>query len=161
MNLIREIMSVDIETAAESQDLSDVIDILSSRNISFIVVTKGDKPTGLITERDLITKVLYKKRDIKQLKVSDVMTSPIISVHPDIEIGDALGIMESNHIRRLVVVEDDALVGLITNTDVAKKMKSVNSYNNKLVFYQNIQSYVIFVFFIFIIIYFVIKYFIK
>ncbi|MFO7711553.1 MAG: CBS domain-containing protein [Candidatus Woesearchaeota archaeon] len=158
MNSIREIMNVDVVTASEEQKLTEIIDLITEKKIGCVVVTQGDKPTGILTKSDLIGKVLDSKKDPKKLKVKDVMTSPIITVTPDIEFGDALGVMESNHIKRLVVIEDEVLSGLITNADIVRTAKNINSYCKRMVFYQNIQSYVIFIFFMFALIYFAVKF---
>ena len=158
MNTIRDFMTVDVETVQEEKPLSDIIRSMADIGISCVVVTKDDKPLGIITERDLVKKVLSKNTDPSTLKAKDVMSSPVISINPDIEFGDALGIMDANNVRRLVVVENKILVGLITSSDIVQKTKVIDSYNKKLTFYQNIQSYVIFAFFIFVVLYLIIRY---
>lgn len=158
MQAIRDIMTVDVFTASEEQPLTDAVKLMAEKALSCIVIVKEDRPIGIITQGDLINKVLTKEKKQENLKVKDVMTSPIITITPEVEFGDALSIMESNRIKKLIIVEDDTLAGIITTSDIAARSSIINSYNKKLTFYQNIQSYIIFIFFIFIVIYLVIKY---
>lgn len=158
MNTIRDTMTVDVITVIEDQSLEDIVKTMADKNISCVVVVKGERPIGIITERDLVKRVLYKREDMAKIKAKDVMTSPVISISPDIQFGDALSVMESNKLRRLVVVEDDSLAGVVTNTDIVSKTRSINNYNKKLEFYQNIQTYFIFIFFLFIVVYFVVQF---
>jgi CBS domain-containing protein len=92
-----------------------------------IVVDKG-KPVGIITERDLVQKVIAERLESKVTLVSQVMSYPIVSVEPEALLSDAAIIMSKNKIRRLPVIEDTELVGILTVTDFAKHMlrKSVS-----------------------------------
>jgi signal-transduction protein with cAMP-binding, CBS, and nucleotidyltransferase domain len=83
-----------------------------------IVITKG-RPVGIITERDLVQRVIadYKPMDTR---VSEVMSSPLITLGPEALVSDAANVMAENKIRRLPIVEGGQIVGMLTATDLAR-----------------------------------------
>lgn len=84
-----------------------------------IIVTQDGKVVGIITERDMVRKVLAKEQDIAKLKVEDIMSQPLITVDSSTRIDVASRLMSKNGIRRLVIVEHGRLVGIVTITDIA------------------------------------------
>ena len=158
MTNVRDIMTVDVVTVVEDQPLSEAVKLMKDKSLSCVVVISGDNPIGLIAQSDVINKVIAQGKSSEDLKVKDVMTSPIITIHPEVDFVDALSIMDANHVKKLVVVEDDELSGIMTYSDIVTKTKVLAEYNKKLLFYQNIQSYVIFIFFVFIVVFLVIRY---
>jgi CBS domain-containing protein len=86
-----------------------------------IVVDKGE-PVGIITERDFVQKVIAERLEPKETLVAQVMSYPIVSVEPNALLTDAAIIMSKNKIRRLPVIEDTELVGILTVTDFAKHL---------------------------------------
>jgi signal-transduction protein with cAMP-binding, CBS, and nucleotidyltransferase domain len=83
-----------------------------------IVVSKDEKPLGIITERDLVVRILAKNVKPDSLKVKTVMTTPLITISPDETINDAARIMSRLNIRRLGVIYRGELIGLISNKDI-------------------------------------------
>lgn len=92
--------------------LMEVAKIMSSKNIGSLIFTKNDDVKGIITEADLVKHFGSKER------ISQVMKKSPISVSPDILLDDALKIMQKNKIHKLVVMQDNKLVGIITLTDI-------------------------------------------
>ena len=84
-----------------------------------MVVVEGETVLGIVTERDLVTRIVSKGKDAKKVKVQDFMSSPVISVSPETRILDAVKIVSRHRIRRLPVVKDGKLVGIITAYDAA------------------------------------------
>ncbi len=87
-----------------------------------VVVLKG-KPVGIVTERDLVHKVVAKAESSSVTLVSEVMSSPVITVGPEALLSDAAGIMVKNRIRRLVVTEGTRVVGILTVSDFARHLQ--------------------------------------
>lgn len=87
-----------------------------------LIVVDNGKPVGIITERDLVQKVIAEKIEPTETTVSKVMSHPIVSVEPEALLSDAAMIMSKNNIRRLPVIEGTELVGILTVTDFAKHM---------------------------------------
>lgn len=90
-----------------------------------IIVSRGT-PTGIVTERDLVQRVMAEGKDPTRTKISEVMSSPLISVGSDALVIDAAKVMWDNRIRRLPVIDGTVLSGIVTVTDLAKylQMKS-------------------------------------
>jgi glycosyltransferase involved in cell wall biosynthesis/CBS domain-containing protein len=94
--------------------VSKAIDMLVSQNIGAVVTVEDRKPVGIITERDILERVLIPERDLETTLVRDVMSTPLITVESSLSIKDALKQLRENNIRRLVVTEESYLVGLTT-----------------------------------------------
>ncbi|MCB9362820.1 CBS domain-containing protein [Candidatus Woesearchaeota archaeon] len=156
--MLRDVMTVDVVHFSQDAKLSEVVKTMSERNIGTAVITEGERPIGIITERDIIKKVVTKGRGLEGLIAADVMTSPIVTITPEVDFENALLIMTSNHIKSLVVVEDDELSGIITTTDILRRTKEIAENNRKLTRYQTIQGYLFFLGIVAIFLIFVFKY---
>ena len=91
-----------------------------------VVISRG-KLVGIITERDLVQRVLAARKNPDKTFVSQVMTKPVITVKPDIELSEAARIMVANRIRRLPVVDGSTVVGMLTVTDFARYLRVQSS----------------------------------
>lgn len=87
-----------------------------------LVVIEKSRLTGIITERDIVQRVVAVKKLAREIRVSDVMSKPVLTVGPEALIADAAKIMMQNKIRRLVVAEGVRILGIVTVTDFAKMM---------------------------------------
>lgn len=116
---VREIMSRPVLTVDVDANVLEAAAKMISANIGSLVVVHEGKPMGIITERDLVKKVVAKAEDPRRLRVGDVMNSPLIKIHPDASLRDAAAIMLKSGVKRLPVISDDGkLVGIITDTDL-------------------------------------------
>jgi len=89
---------------------------------SIIVVQKG-KVLGIVTERDLVRRVLAENRDPRTVQIHDIMTTPVVTITSNEDIIDAAQLMKAKGIRRLVIIDDGKLIGIITTDDLARNMK--------------------------------------
>ncbi|RLI05097.1 signal transduction protein [Candidatus Bathyarchaeota archaeon] len=124
---VKDIMIKDVITIDHSKSVSDVAKIMDEKKVGCVVVLKDGSPTGIVTERDLIRRVLAKNRNPAETKVSEVMSTPLISVRPELSVLVAAQEMSERKIRRLAVVEDGKLVGIITSFDLAKHLGEVTN----------------------------------
>jgi len=97
--------------------VSDVIKAMLENNVWSVVVNVDGLPTGVITERDIIRRVIAKGSTLN-VKAQDIMTSPIITISPDASLGEAMSKMVEKNIRRLFVVEKGRIIGRITQTEL-------------------------------------------
>jgi signal-transduction protein with cAMP-binding, CBS, and nucleotidyltransferase domain len=93
---------------------------MNKHEIGCLVVVEDDKPVGIITERDLLKRCLAKSKELRNMKVTEIMSQPLISVGPTIEIEEAAKVMCQKQIKKLPIVEDGKLCGLITLTDILR-----------------------------------------
>ena len=93
--------------------LTEVASIMAEQDIGAVVVTRDFEALGIVTESDIIEK-MAQKVDFYGIVAQDIMTSPVITIHHDRTIDDALKIMKDNNLRRLVVVDEKSILGLVT-----------------------------------------------
>lgn len=120
---IAEIMSRDIATVERKATVTEAAEMMSSRNISCILVAEGGEVKGVLTERDLLKQIVAPQRDSAKTTVEQVMSSPVITTPAINSVFSAGKIMERMHIRKLVVTDNDRLCGIITQTDVFRAIK--------------------------------------
>ena len=101
-------------TVSPSDPLSVVVDLMIGGDIGAVIVADDDKPLGIITEKDLLERVIGPQRDFDSVSVYDVMSRPIITIDAGSSIREALELMHKHRIRRLVVTDDNTLLGLTT-----------------------------------------------
>jgi CBS domain-containing protein len=92
--------------------------IMGRRHVGSLIVTRQGKPVGILTERDLLTKAFSKGLAPGRTRVKRLMSSPLTVVHPDRELKEAARIMAQLHIRRLPVLQNGQLVGIVTAADI-------------------------------------------
>ena len=123
---VRDIMVKDVVTIHSEKTVYDAAKLMSEKMVGcLIVVENGYKPVGIITERDFVRRVLAKDKDPHKTLVKEVMSTPLISVRPELSVVVASQEMAEHKIRRLAVVEDDKLVGIVTSFDLTKNFGEV------------------------------------
>lgn len=117
--LVKDVMSSPAVIVDESAPVNKVAQLMDKNDLGCIVVTsKGAKPIGIITERDLVVRVLAKNARPDTIKAKKVMTSPLMTIEPDATISEAAKRMSKLDIRRLGVIYKGQLVGIISSKDV-------------------------------------------
>jgi CBS domain-containing protein len=122
---VGDIMSKDVVTAALDDTISSAVTRMSEHYVSCLVVMNDGRVTGILTEKDLLKGVGGRNPAFHALRVSDQMSSPVKLISPDASIVEAGRIMETNRIRRLPVVQDGQLVGIVTQTDITRGLISL------------------------------------
>lgn len=121
--LVRDVMSSPVVTIDENAPANQVAELMDKHGLGCIVVTsKEGKPLGIITERDLVRRVLAKNVKPDSLKAKEVMTSPLITIEPDERISEAARRMSRLNIRRLGVMYKGQLVGVLSSKDILSVM---------------------------------------
>ena len=87
----------------------------------YTFVLKEGKPVGVVTERDIITKVLAEELDPIKTKVSKIMSTPLVTVDPDDDLLKASKLMQENNITKLAVVRDEIIYGIVTAKEIAQR----------------------------------------
>ena len=117
--VVKDVMSSPVITVGETEPVDKVAQFMDEQQLGCIVVTdKNSRPIGIITERDLVTRVLAKNRLPSNLTAKDVMTAPLVTINPDETLSNAARQMSRLNVRRLGVVYKGDLVGLISSKDV-------------------------------------------
>ena len=124
MGQIRDIMQKNVVTIEHDKSALDAAKLISEKDISFLVIVKDDKPIGVVTERDFVRKIDSEDKQSSKIPLSEIMSFKFRWVEPSTDIEDAVQKMVNNNIRRLIVLENKKLVGVITQTDLASFLRS-------------------------------------
>ena len=124
MSQVRDIMQKKVITIELQKTVQNAAVILKEKHISFLVVVKDSKPVGVISERDIVRKIVAESVDSKSTQLEVIMSKNFKWVEPNASIESAVQKMLNNNIRRLVVLEDENLAGVITQTDLTEFLRS-------------------------------------
>lgn len=124
--LVSAIMSKDVKTEVEEQDIGAICKLMDDNDIgSVVIVKRQDKeqiPVGIITERDIVRTLGRKGGDLKE-PLTTFMSKPIITIQFNSSAREAMQLMNSNHVRRIVVVDPSSkIVGILTEKDIFREM---------------------------------------
>lgn len=122
---IKELMIKNIVTVPSNLQVHKAVKLMNRNKIGCLVVVDGSQTTGILTKRDILEKVVEKRKDPQKAKISEIMTENVIVGIPDMELADAANLMFEKKVKKLPVVDDGQLVGLVTLTDIAR-VTSVN-----------------------------------
>jgi CBS domain-containing protein len=117
---VEDVMVEDIITVDSDATVMEAVGLMNKHEIGCLIVVRRGKAVGIVTERDLLKRVLAESRDPKKTKVRQIMTKPLIFGEPDMDIEDAARLMFRKKIKKLPVVEGGRLLGLVTLTDLAR-----------------------------------------
>jgi len=121
--LVKDVMSSPVITIEENTPANKAAELMDKHGLGCIIVTsKEAKPLGIITERDLVGRVLAKNVKPDAVKAKDVMTSPLMTIEPDEMISEAARRMNRLNVRRLGVIYKGQLVGLVSSKDILSVM---------------------------------------
>jgi len=117
--LVKDIMTSPVVTIGENETIYKAAQLMDKHDVGCIIVTgKEGKPVGILTERDLVTRVLAKNTLPSRIKAGKVMTSPLITINPDETLSEAARRMSKLNIRRLGVIYKGNLEGIISSKDI-------------------------------------------
>ncbi len=125
MIFVKDVMSKDVITAESKDTVKKAAEIMAKKNIGCLVITKGKKPYGMLTERDFLRKVIAVKRNYEEVKVEDVMHVPLITVNQDVSIIKACELLQQKSFRRLPVTKNGKLIGIVTETDLTRALRNM------------------------------------
>ena len=123
MGQIRDIMEKNVITIENDKTAQQAAEIIAEKDISFLVVINDGIPEGVLSESDFVRKVAATDKKSSEIKVSDIMSYKFRSVDPTTTIEDAVQKMLNKNIRRLLVIDNEKLVGVITQTDLASYLR--------------------------------------
>ncbi len=120
---VSEIMNRDIACIQTGASVAEAAETMTSRSISCIIILDGQRVAGILTQKDLLGRVVALKRDPAHVKIEEVMSSPVISISASYSVFSSSKIMEEMNVRRLVVMRGGQLCGVVTQTDIFKALR--------------------------------------
>ena len=124
---VSSFMTRDVKTEKEDQNVLTACRIMHENNIGSVIVVKKDdnnntKPVGIITERDVVRLLGSLNPSLLQTPLRDIMSKPLITISINGSVKDAIQTMQQKNIRRLVISDDEKMVGIITDKDVFRSI---------------------------------------
>lgn len=116
---VRDVMTKSVVTVSPDTTIKEVAELMQKHNVGAIPVVDQNGIAGIVTDRDLVVRNIASGKDPFSTPVRDVMTSQVATVRPDEDLHSVTKIMSSRQIRRLPVVEDRQLIGMVSLGDIA------------------------------------------
>jgi len=118
MAQIRDIMEKNVVTIEHNKTALDAARLISEKDVSFLVIMKDNSPVGVLSESDFVKRLAANDKKASDVIISEIMSSKLRWVEQETELEDAIQKMLNSNIRRLVILDDNKLVGVITQTDL-------------------------------------------
>jgi CBS domain-containing protein len=120
MSSIRDLMTESPTTCEPSTTVVEAAKVMANEDVGPVPVVQEGRVVGLVTDRDLVIRVLAEGRDPSSTTIGEIASSDLVTVQPDSDLQEALQLMAQNQVRRLPVVEGEQLVGIVAQADVAR-----------------------------------------
>ena len=120
---VKDAMTSDVKTASPAQPLTDVARLMKQEDVGAVPVVDGERLIGVVTDRDIVVRGIADGSDPHAIKAGDIASRDIVTVRPDDDLDEALRLMGQHQVRRLPVVDEGQLVGVVAQADVAQEAK--------------------------------------
>ncbi len=116
--LVAEVMTAEVVTVEPSASIAEAAKRMIQEEKGPLPVVEGDRPVGMVTDRDIIARVVAEERDPGSLTVGDIATRELVTIGPDQDVDEAALLMDEHQLDRILVVEGERLVGIISEADI-------------------------------------------
>lgn len=118
--LVRDIMVRNVKTVRTDDTVLDAVTKMNKFHIGSVVVTNNGRPVGIITERNILQRIVEPCLDPAVVKAKDIMSSPLFTIDADLAVEEAAQIMAKRRVKKLPVVEGDKIVGIVSSSDIVR-----------------------------------------
>ena len=130
---VRDVMTKTVVTATPDMSAAEAGKKMVENQVGNIIIVKDGRPVGIVTESDMVAKVISKNIKPGSIKLEQLMSQPLITTKSSDDINDAVLMMAQKKIRRLPVIDDGVLVGIITDADVIQASSEINQILDNLI----------------------------
>jgi len=131
--LVRDVMSKDVKVVRPDSSIKEVVATMNKFNIGSIVIVQGGRPVGIITERDILRRTVEPCLAPETLTARQVMSSPVLTINETASIDEAAKLMAKKRVKKIPVMDNQKLVGIVTLTDIVIKVPTMLSILEELV----------------------------
>jgi len=118
--LVRDVMTQNPRVVRRDTSVQEVVATMTKFDISSVIVVQEERPVGIITHKDIVSKVVQPRIPPNALKAIEVMSTPVVTINEDASVEEAARLMSRKRIKKLPVVSGDKLVGIITSMDLVR-----------------------------------------
>lgn len=119
--MVRDVMTKNPRVVRRDTSVQEVVVTMNKFNISSVIVVPEERPVGIITHKDIISKIVQPRIPPDAVTAREVMSAPVVTISEDASIEEAAKLMAKKRIKKLPVVRDDKLVGIITSRDLVRE----------------------------------------
>jgi CBS domain-containing protein len=130
--LVRDVMTKEPRVVRRDTNVQEVVATMNKYDISSIIVVEERRPIGIVTHKDIISKLVQARIPPDAVTAREVMTSPIITINEDSSIEEAARLMSKKHIKKLIVTRNNELAGIITSSDLVREAPKTTELLNQL-----------------------------
>jgi len=123
---VEDIMTRDVKTAKTEDTVLRVAGVMNKHEIGCVIITENEKPVGILTERDILKRVVLKRKDPVETAVGEVMSKPLVTVRPQTPVSRAARKMIKSKIKKLIVTHYNSLLGILSLTDLVPLLETEN-----------------------------------
>lgn len=117
---VRDFMTPMIITADADTLVKEAAKLMAAEDIGSLIVTKADVLAGMVTRREVIGAQLLSEESYQALTVEDIMTTPVVTIGPEADLGQVIAVMNQTGKRRIPVIEGNDIIGVVTSTDIIR-----------------------------------------
>ena len=118
--LVKEAMKTNLAVITPTISVIEAAKMMKKRNIGSVIVVQDNQPVGILTESDILKKLVAEGLNPNDTMVKDIMSTPILFTDPYVSLEDAMKKMGKCNVRRLPVIENDQLIGIISQKDISR-----------------------------------------
>jgi CBS domain-containing protein len=119
---VRDVMSKDVKVVRPDTLVKEVVATMNKFNIGSIIVVQSNRPVGIITERDILKRIVEPCLAPETLRAREIMSSPVVTIRDTVSIDEAAKIMARKRLKKLLVMEANKLAGILTFTDIVTQV---------------------------------------
>jgi len=117
---VKDVMVEEVITVTSDTKVRDAADVMNENEIGCLIVTAERKPIGILTERDVLKKIVCHAKNPEHTKVSEIMSEPLVVGKVDMDLAEIARLMLNRNVKKLPIMDGQRLVGLITLTDIVR-----------------------------------------
>ena len=120
---VREAMTASVSSVSPSQSVPDAAEVMKRKDVGSVPVVDEGRLAGIVTDRDIVTRAVAEQRNPQAVRVEEIASHELVTVEPEQDLDEALALMARHKVRRLPVLEEGRLVGMLAQADVALEAK--------------------------------------
>jgi CBS domain-containing protein len=120
---VADVMTQRPRAVTPQTSLTEVAEVMETEDVGVVPLVEGDRLVGIVTDRDIVVRAVAKGKDPQGMPASAVSSRELVTVSPDDDLSEALEVMARYQVRRLAVTEEDRLVGVVSQADIALQGK--------------------------------------
>jgi CBS domain-containing protein len=124
---VKDVMTRDVEACEPNATMRDAAVVMARKDVGPIPIVEDGRLVGIVTDRDIVIRVVAEGRDPEQTTVGEIATTELATVGPDDDLEVAMRLLAEHQVRRLPVVEGDRLVGIVAQADIARVGKDAKT----------------------------------